>query len=263
MKTKSGASFVRQYLLITITSTLLFFLIGVFSVRWLLSDSKQENRNNSLLPLVLKLETGELNPIEQRKLYGLYGDSSKDFPFVFTIIAVGLILSILTSTFSILFYLRKKAKIAEVVMDDLKAGKLDSRFPTEKFDEFTHLMNHFNDMAEQIKNLVLELKEKDQKRKELVQEISHDLKTPLSSLLMSADMLEKSTDSNAEKKKQIVEEIKNEGEYIAILLDDLLFLSIVEDPNFRIHKKDFDLVGLLADVVKTANQKFPTIKSAW
>jgi K+-sensing histidine kinase KdpD len=115
-------------------------------------------------------------------------------------------------------------------------------------------------MADRIKELVLKLREVDQTRKELLQEISHDLKTPLSSLLMSFDSIERRPDMTADKKNELLQEARGETEYISILLDDLLFLSVVEDPAFHIHPSNFNFSELVEEVIKLAQQKFPHIQ---
>ena len=86
------------------------------------------------------------------------------------------------SIFFIFSTFRDKAKMAEDIIEDLKNGNLKSRFPITKVDEVGQLMVSFNHMADEIERVVLNLRQSEKDRMELIGHLTHDLRTPIASL---------------------------------------------------------------------------------
>lgn len=86
-------------------------------------------------------------------------------------------------------------------------------------------------------------------REQLITTVSHDLKTPLSTILGYTELLDNS-DLN---KKQLyfAQNIKNSSEYIAKLVQDLLDFTQIEAGKITIEKKSFLLNDVISDVAKS------------
>src|SRR6185437_14301757 len=97
--------------------------------------------------------------------------------------------SILIAMVITYFYLRKKSGEARVVLAKLEKGDLRARFEIKRLDEIGSLMVDFNRMASEIERLVHRIQETETARKILLEELSHDLRTPLTSLNTSVDTL--------------------------------------------------------------------------
>lgn len=141
-------------------------------------------------------------------------------------IAVGIGLSLFTLT----FYLRRRASQIAGVMEQLKSGDLKARFQINQMDEAGLLMAKFNDMAAEIERLVNNIKEAESARTEILQELAHDLRTPVASMKNFLETLfyhdEKLT---SEKRKNLLSLASNEVSYFEKLVEDLLFLSGVRE----------------------------------
>jgi signal transduction histidine kinase len=141
-------------------------------------------------------------------------------------IAVGIGLSL----FTLSFYQRRRAHQIAAVMDQLKSGDLKARFHVNQMDEAGLLMAKFNEMAAEIERLVTNLKEAESARTQLLQELAHDLRTPVASMKNFLETLfyhdEKLT---TEKRKKLLSLAGNEVNYFEKLVEDLLFLSGVRE----------------------------------
>jgi signal transduction histidine kinase len=161
-------------------------------------------------------------------------------------ISIGIALSIL---FFMLF-VRKKSRQAEEVLSRLKSGDLKARFKVSDTDETSLLMIRFNDMADQIESLVTNLRNTEQARMMMLQELAHDLRTPVASLKQFQEiLLHKGHLLDDEKRQQTQLLALKEIHYFERLVEDLLFLSGVNDPKYSASFRDVDLSVLIDEEV--------------
>ena len=84
----------------------------------------------------------------------------------------------------------------------------------------------------------------DSMRKEFVADVSHELKTPITSIMGYADtLLENEVDKETENK--FLERISSEGKRMSRLVNDLLILSRYDNSKVKVEKTEFDLGELV------------------
>lgn len=124
-------------------------------------------------------------------------------------------------------------------------------------DEFGDLAKNLNKMSENLQNTLNELKnaniqlEKDvqqekqllNERKELVDRLSHEMKTPLGIIRAYAEGLQDETDEN--KKQKYSEVIISETERMSEMINNLLDLSALETGAKQLSLERFDFVEFL------------------
>lgn len=161
-------------------------------------------------------------------------------------IAVGTALSLVLLT----LYLRKRARQVEVVLAKIKAGDLHARFEIEGTDEAGLLMVRFNEMADDIEKLVTSLRMTEESRKKMLQELAHDLRTPVASVKNLQELLFTKADLlDGEKKEHLQSLAMKEVNYFERLVEDLLFLSGVNDPRYQQERRRVDLARLIHDEI--------------
>ena len=162
-------------------------------------------------------------------------------------IVVGLALSILFFT----LYVRKKSSQAEEVISRLKAGDLKARFSVSDVDESSQLMIRFNDMADQIESLVSSLRDTEKARMTMLQELAHDLRTPVASLKQFQEiLLYQGHLLDQEKRKHTQLLAMKEIHYFERLVEDLLFLSGVNDPKYSASFQKVNLNELIDEEIE-------------
>jgi signal transduction histidine kinase len=163
----------------------------------------------------------------------------------------------------IFYYFRRNYSTANHVITELKEGNLKARFPVKKLDEVGLVMTSFNSMADEVERLVNELKHADTVRTNLLQELAHDLRTPVSSLKMMLETVSTKWDDKDLK----TEEIKNkfidlslqEVNYFARLVEDLLFLGRVSEPKYNLKTETLSVTSLINSEIDLVSSRFQSI----
>lgn len=183
----------------------------------------------------------------------------------FTLMGSLVVAVFLASGLSLLFLfysLNKKAKIANQVIKELQEGNLKARLPLSKVDEVGGLTDSFNQMADEIESLVTKLHQDEKLKMEMLQELAHDLRTPLTSMkILNETFIHYSSVLTAEQ----IQDIKNtnlaEIDYLSRLVDDLLFLAQAEDLKYRNSTKKISLSLLISEQLEVLKKLYPKIQT--
>lgn len=141
-------------------------------------------------------------------LFGIFAFAG----FIFTGIGVGgsspvglLLLLVLDAT--ILFYLLKKAYGRELIQDGLEkitGGELQYKIPLEKLTgEQQQIAEHINHIGEGLDAAVEDSLRNERMKTELITNVSHDLKTPLTSIINYVDLLKRENPEDPKIQKYI------------------------------------------------------------
>jgi K+-sensing histidine kinase KdpD len=149
--------------------------------------------------------------------------------------------------------LGKKVVLADSVIAELQKGNLKARFPIKKRDEFGAAMIRFNQMADEIELLVERLVNTEKSRMKLLQELAHDLRTPVASLKNLLETLQTREGSlQPQVKTELISLSVKEIDYFERLIEDLLILAQVSEPRYHTKAESTDLVAILIDEAESA-----------
>jgi signal transduction histidine kinase len=175
------------------------------------------------------------------------------FVLIFITVAVAIFLS-LSLTF---FYLQSKSKEAKQILSRLAKGDLKARFKIQRFDEIGNLMLDFNQMADEIEKLILRVQTAEQSRRNMLQELGHDLRTPLTSLRTSFETLESHFEMMPEAdRKEFFTLIDGEMDYVVHLLEDLFFIAELDEPKYKNSIEKVDLLELLTAEIRARQSNY-------
>ncbi|WP_111309676.1 hybrid sensor histidine kinase/response regulator [Confluentibacter sediminis] len=87
-------------------------------------------------------------------------------------------------------------------------------------------------------------------REQIISMVSHDLRTPLSTISGYGELLQKTIHST--KESNYVEHIRNASSYMAQLVDDLLEFSKLENNNISVESISFNLEKLVNEIIQNA-----------
>lgn len=102
---------------------------------------------------------------------------------------------------------------------------------------------------------ITEFKNVEVMRKDFVANVSHELKTPITSITGFAETLLDEGLSQPEINRQFTEIIYNESKRIEVLIDDLLTLSKLEKEGFTLTYSDIHLTKIIQEVLPAFKQK--------
>jgi len=102
---------------------------------------------------------------------------------------------------------------------------------------------------------ITELKKLEIMRKDFVANVSHELKTPITSIKGFAETLLEEDMDNPEKRKEFLSIIYNESNRIQLLIEDLLTLSKLEKDEFKLELTDVSIEDIIQEVVPIVKYK--------
>lgn len=184
-------------------------------------------------------------------------------PYFFPLVTIGSITAcVLISLAVALFYqfskYKKQAEEAFTVLSQLRAGNLSVRMPVEKHNELKPLIQAFNLMADDVEGLVDNLKKADTARRNLLADLAHDLRTPLTSLRTFLEALKHSDKKISEEKRQeVVSLCFSEVEYFGNLVEDLLFLAQITEPKYSKGTEHFNFKEYVEDQIQVFQTRSP------
>jgi signal transduction histidine kinase len=161
---------------------------------------------------------------------------------------IALIGALIIGLLAIWFLTRNLRNIIDTVRR-FKEGDLQARVAENNKGEMVVLADTFNDMADTIVTNIDELKSVENLRKELIANVSHDLRTPLAiqqgyveTLLMKEESI------SPEKRKEYLEIVLNSSEKLSGLIAQLFEYSKLEAKQIQPSKEPFFITELAQDI---------------
>ncbi|MFL5785406.1 MAG: ATP-binding protein, partial [Bacteriovoracaceae bacterium] len=151
---------------------------------------------------------------------------------------------------------------ARLVLNRLESGDLKARFEIRRFDEFGNLLGDFNRMAAEIERLVNRVSLTEASRSQLLQDLGHDLRTPLTSLHSAIETMGHHYEQLDETdRKELFTMMNSDIHYFKELLDKLTIVATIEDPRYKASTEMIRLDDLLDAEIKT--RSMATEKIHW
>lgn len=148
------------------------------------------------------------------------------------------------------FFMTKRLRRMSARVRKFEQGDFSTRLPANRKDEFGQLATTFNQMADRIVANMDELKRTDVLRRELVANVSHDLRSPLASVQGHLEtILMRFETLSAEEKKSYLEVCLRNIDKLARLVQELFELSKLEAHQIEPHREPLAISDLVQDVV--------------
>jgi len=162
---------------------------------------------------------------------------------IFVVTCISLLIAFFLAR-SISFPISRIRKTAE----QIAKGEFSERVPVKGNDELADLASAFNTMADELQNNIERLKQLDKVRTDFVANVSHELKTPLTSIRGFVETLEDGAIDDKENARRFLAIIKKHAQRLDSIIEDLLRLSELESGG-RMEMAEFDLKDLIDEVV--------------
>ena len=130
-------------------------------------------------------------------------------------------------------------------------GDFSRKVDIKSKDELGELAKSLNIMADELQQQIESLKNTNKIRTDFVANVSHELKTPLTSIKGFIETLEDGALDDKVNSKKFISIIKKHAERIINIIDDLLRLSEIELGKDVIRKVSFSLKELAEERVVT------------
>lgn len=108
-----------------------------------------------------------------------------------------------------------------------------------------------NNLADTLTQASIELEKSDMLQKDLIANVSHDLRTPLTMIKSYAEMIRDLSGNNPEKRDQHLQVIIDETDRLNSLVGDLLSISRMQSGKMVLTRSNFSLTNAVESIVNT------------
>ncbi len=134
------------------------------------------------------------------------------------------------------------ARLQEI-LDKVADGNLDETISVNTYKETSHI-------SSSIQSTITKLKEVDQSREEFVSNVSHELKTPITSIRVLADSLMGMDEAPVELYREFMSDISDEIDRESKIIDDLLSMVKMGKAAAELNVAQVDINALVQQILK-------------
>ncbi|NND72966.1 MAG: HAMP domain-containing histidine kinase [Rhodothermales bacterium] len=192
-----------------------------------------------------------VQPLDQTKRFELAGARRA---YIRALIIVTLVAGVLALIIGALFTwrlikpLRRFADRVERIRD----GDFKARVEEYSTDEFGRLAESINEMAGHVDKSFEALKSADALRRELVANVGHDLRTPLTAIRGYVDEARRALDEgDLERSVEALNIASDQGKYITQLVEDLFELSVLDNASSSLRIEPVPITELLNESARS------------
>lgn len=113
------------------------------------------------------------------------------------------------------------------------------------------LTRRFNRMTEELESAAARQRELEQARREMVVAVSHDLRTPISSIRAIVESINDGVVADTESVKRFLQTMESEVARLSLLIDDLFELSQIDTGVLDLHVDRASLRDLVSDTIES------------
>ncbi|EGT4037431.1 two-component sensor histidine kinase [Clostridioides difficile] len=155
-------------------------------------------------------------------------------------------------------YITKRLSYLSYVIEGterIKKGELDYKIKITGNDNFTSLAENINNIGEGLDRAIEEQVKSERMKSDLITNVSHDLKTPLTSIINYVDLIKKEESIQPEYINDYINVLESKSKRLKLLIEDLFEASRVSSGNIELQISKIDLVQLLRQSIGELEEK--------
>lgn len=177
------------------------------------------------------------------------------FPYnTFFTIALELILLIIY-VYKMVIAISNYDKIERKLKEMYEGNNKDLLIKEEFLPEFYQSVEYLNDISNGFENAIQDRVKSERLKTELITNVSHDIKTPLTSIINYVDLL-KNEDIKNPKANEYIEILDNKSQRLKKLIEDLVEVSKVSTGNVKLNLEKINIVELIKQATGEFEDKF-------
>lgn len=163
------------------------------------------------------------------------------------------LLAVAVFILAFLFLTRNKMLYIEEISNGLKEisqGNLNHRVVIRGYDELSSLAENINNMAKDLQNTIEEERRAEETKNQLITNVSHDLRTPLTSIMGYLGLIKEKKYEGDEQLTEYVTISFNKSEKLKVLIEDLFEYTKVSNKIVKLNKQEVIINELLKQLVE-------------
>ena len=151
---------------------------------------------------------------------------------------------------SVIVFLSRMGYLNRIMKDtkDMAEGRLNRDVKVIGKSPLKEHAENLNHLREGVRTSMHEQAKSERLKTELITNVSHDLRTPLTSIITYTDLL-KNPDITEEERKQYIHILDKKSERLKVLIEDLFEVSKMASGNIELHRSRVDLTQLIQQAV--------------
>lgn len=151
---------------------------------------------------------------------------------------------------AMILFLSRMGYLNRIMKDtkDMAEGRLNHDVKVMGKSPLTKHAENLNHLREGVSTSMHEQAKSERLKTELITNVSHDLRTPLTSIITYTDLL-KNPDITEEERKQYIQILDKKSERLKLLIEDLFEVSKMASGNMELHRSRVDLTQLVQQAV--------------
>lgn len=177
-------------------------------------------------------------------------------------ISFRVVVFILTLLSSVLFIvtgytINRLAYIDEIIegTEKIKNGDINHKIKLRDNNSLTILAENINNLSDGLENAIEETLKSERMKTELITNVSHDLKTPLTSIINYVDLIKKEENVQPEHLNDYINILDNKSKRLKNLIEDLFEASKASSGNIDLNIEKLDLNQLLRQSIGENEEK--------
>lgn len=180
-------------------------------------------------------------------LLGMIGES--DVIIVLGYVLMGILV------FSVTFLMLQDQSVRYVgkisdAMNSIAEGDLNTTVDVVGDDEFSLMAESLNKMVEEIRKLMDKERESERTKNELITNVAHDLRTPLTSIIGYLELLSGKVQLPPEMQKKYIDIAYSKSRRLEKLIEDLFGFTKMNYGKIAMHVSQVDIVKLLGQLLE-------------
>lgn len=210
------------------------------------------------LVITMLFEVFFVNVIVGMSLYSNMQQSQNELVFsavhfetvvVLVFVLIGIVL------FTAIFYLLQKRSFSYIqklsdAMREIADGNLNTYVQVEDDNEFSDMASNLNYMIKELNALMERERESERTKNELITNIAHDLRTPLTSIIGYLELISNSKNLTEETRIKYTEMAYTKAKKLQKLIEDLFGLTKLNCGKIALNLSKVDLVKLLTQLME-------------
>ncbi|WP_427109265.1 histidine kinase dimerization/phospho-acceptor domain-containing protein [Lysinibacillus xylanilyticus] len=151
---------------------------------------------------------------------------------------------------AMILFLSRMGYLNRIMKDtkDMAEGRLNRDVKVMGKSPLAGHAENLNHLREGVRTSMHEQAKSERLKTELITNVSHDLRTPLTSIITYTDLL-KNPDITEEERKQYIHILDKKSERLKLLIEDLFEVSKMASGNMELHRTRVDLTQLVQQAV--------------
>lgn len=135
----------------------------------------------------------------------------------------------------------------------VKEGHIQHKIDLPGKGEFSELAENINSITDGLNKAVENELKSERLKTELITNVSHDIRTPLTSIITYVDLLKQ--EENEDKEKEYIEIIDQKSQKLKMLTDDLFEASKASSGNMPVNFEKIDIISLITQGLGELNDQ--------